>query len=92
MSGQTAKRQKKKKPIQSFKLIEIEKLQLENIQLKTRALEQALEQVRAEQRVWGVTVAKRHKVDLGQFTINPDTGECLRRELKAVPENKGGEK
>ncbi len=85
-SGKTVRKSRK---ISKFELSNEERLELENLQLKEGAIRERLDAVSAKQRAWGKAVAAKYKVDLQEFVINVDTGECKRRELKPVP-NGGG--
>ncbi len=101
MAGRQAKKKKKKKTssgktvrksrkISKFVLSTEERLELENLQLKEGALRERLDVINAKQQAWGKAVAVFYCVDLQEFVINVDTGECKRRELKTAPEG-GGE-
>lgn len=84
-SGKTVRKTKK---VQKFMLTKEERLELENLQLKKSALQDRLGMIDSQQQVWVEAVTANHKVNLQEFVINPDTGECNRRELKPVPDAK----
>ncbi len=86
-SGRTPRKSRK---ISMFMLSTQERLELENLQLKEGAIRERLDAVATKQQAWGKFVAAKYKVDLQEFVINVDTGECKRRELKQVPDG-GGE-
>lgn len=86
-SGRAVRSRRK---ISKFELSIEERLELENLQLKEGSLRERLDAVSAKQRAWGKAVMSKYKVDLQEFVINVDTGECKRRELRPVP-NGGGE-
>lgn len=98
MAGRQAKKKKtssgktvrKSRKISKFELSTEERLELENLQLKEGSLRERLGAIAAQQKAWGKAVMARYKVDLQEFVINVDTGECKRRELKPVPDG-GGE-
>lgn len=100
MAGRQAKKNKKKtssgktvrksRKISKFELSTEERLELENLQLKEGAIRERLDAINTKQRAWGKAVAAKYKVDLQDFVINVDTGECKRRELRSVPDG-GGE-
>ena len=99
MAGRQAKKKKKtssgktvrnRRKISKFELSTEERLELENLQLKEGAIRERLDAVNARQQAWGKAVAAKYKVDLREFVINVDTGECKRREIKPVPDG-GGE-
>ena len=101
MAGRQAKKNKKKKTslgkavrsrrkISTFNLSSEERLELENLQLKEGSLRERLGAVTARQQAWGKAVMAKYKVDLQEFVINVDTGECKRRTLRPVPDG-GGE-
>ncbi len=86
-SGKTVRKSRK---ISKFELSNEERLELENLQLKEGSIRERLDAVAARQQAWGKAVAAKYKVNLQEFVINVDTGECKRRELRPVPEG-GGE-
>lgn len=59
-----------------FDLSKMERLQLENIQLRGQLLQQQQKDLGIEQGAWGQDVAAAHGVDMSKYNINLSTGQC----------------
>lgn len=59
------------KPPAEFQLTEVERMELENIQLKKQLAEQQMQ-------VWAQKVQANHGFVMDNYTVNPVSGVCVR--------------
>ena len=79
-NGQPAESQKPNEPDQ-VELSNEEKLELENIQLRSMLLDHQRKELAAKQSVWGAAVAQRLGIDLTKYSIDTGSGICKRIDI-----------